>query len=79
MDGQTSKCKFYVRLYDLLICVLLLSKANQHLHALQLLITPFFVKKKMHKLFPSLKQLLSSTINSALPGGDYDVKEGFRG
>lgn len=33
----------------------------------------------MHKLFPSLKQLLSSTINSALPGGDYDVKEGFRG
>jgi len=52
MDGQTSKCKFYVRLYDLLIFVLLLSKANQHLHALQLLITPFFVKKKMHKLFP---------------------------
>jgi len=27
----------------------------------------------MHKLFSSLKQLLSSTINSALPGGDYDV------
>jgi tRNA A22 N-methylase len=55
MDGQTSKCKLYVRLYDLLICVLLLSKANQHLHALQLLITPFFVKKKDAQIVPKFK------------------------
>lgn len=57
MDGQTSKSKFYVRLYDLFICVLLLSKANQHLHALQLLITHFLLKKKA-QIVPKFKATL---------------------